>query len=122
MFKSRKNHFLKHIKRNQNIQIILEIIQGRYLDLQMPKVNLFSWRLFTVNTFSVKSLPIGNEPYCIMKFFFTRTAVEIVYLVPRLIKKSVTQHNLIIISTAMLAYRYWIWLLFLSDNFSNVRG
>ena len=29
MFKSRKNHFLKHIKGNQNIQIILEIIQGR---------------------------------------------------------------------------------------------
>ena len=29
MFKSRKNHFLKHIKGNQNTQIILKIIQGR---------------------------------------------------------------------------------------------
>ena len=48
------------------------------------------------------------------EILFHRTAVETVNLVPRLMKKSVIQHYLIIISMVMLVYRYLIWLLFLN--------
>ena len=48
----RKIIFFKYIKGNQNTQIILEKIQGRNLDLEILKVNLFSWRCFTMKTFS----------------------------------------------------------------------
>ena len=44
------------MKENQNIQIILEKIQRGQLDFQMPKVNLFSWRFFSTETFSSKKL------------------------------------------------------------------
>ena len=89
-------------------QMIHSRIQGGHLDFQMPKVNLFSWRFSTTETFSSKKLTYTGQAILRHEILFHRTAVETVYLVPQLIKKCVTRHSSTIISTAMLAYRYLI--------------